>query len=92
MEPVFVGGIGVAAFAAGLFFFRFWRQTRDRFFLCFALAFWIEGAHRVTIYWIAGPEADPLHYLPRLLAYGLILVAIVEKNRAGTRARRKDEK
>ena len=84
MEGIFVGGIAVAAFAAGLFFFRFWRATRDRFFLFFALAFWIEGAHRLAIYQVVGPEASPVHYLPRLVAYGLILWAIIDKNR-GTR-------
>lgn len=90
MEGILVGGIAIAAFAAGLFFFRFWRQTRDRFFLFFAIAFWIEGAHRLVIFEIAGPEASPLHDLPRLLAYGLILYAIVDKNRASQRPARED--
>ena len=90
MEGILVGGIAVAALAAGLFFFRFWRQTRDRFFLFFAIAFWIEGAHRLVIFELAGPEASPLHYLPRLLAYGLILFAIFDKNRAGQPPLRKD--
>lgn len=33
------GAIALASLLVGLFFFRFWRQTRDRFFLYFALAF-----------------------------------------------------
>ncbi len=82
MNEMIIGGIAVASLTAGLFFFRFWRATRDRFFLLFALAFWIEGGHRVFIYqWIGHDEASPLYYLIRLLAYGLIIAAIVDKNR-----------
>ena len=82
MNEILIGGIAAAALIAGLFFFRFWRSTRDRFFLLFALAFWIEGAHRIFIYAFAGSdEASPLYYVVRLVAYGLIIAAIVDKNR-----------
>lgn len=82
MNEILIGGIAVAALVAGLFFLRFWRSTGDRFFLLFALAFWIEGAHRVFIYqWAGFNEASALSYVPRLVAYGLIIVAIVDKNR-----------
>jgi hypothetical protein len=65
-----------------MFFFRFWRHSHDRFFLLFAIAFWIEGAHRVFVYqWAGADEASPLYYLVRLVAYGLIIAAIVDKNR-----------
>jgi hypothetical protein len=77
-----IGGIATASLVAGLFFLRFWKASRDRFFLLFAMAFWLEGAHRVAIYhWVGPDEASPLYYLPRLVAYGLIIVAIVDKNR-----------
>ena len=82
INAVLAGGIAVAALAAGLFFLRFWRTTRDRFFLFFALAFWIEGGHRLALYqWLGQDEGSPYYYLPRLLAYGLIIAAIVDKNR-----------
>lgn len=82
MNEILIGGIAASALIAGLFFFRFWRTTRDRFFLLFALAFWIEGGHRVFIYAFAGrDEASPLYYVVRLVAYGLIIAAIVDKNR-----------
>lgn len=81
MEGILVGGIAIAELAVALFFLRFWRETRDRFFLFFALAFTIEGIHRLAVYQLVGPEVSPEHYLPRLLAYGLIIVAIVDKNR-----------
>jgi hypothetical protein len=78
-----IGALAAASFTVGLFFLRFWRATRDRFFLLFALAFWIEGAHRVVAYqWFGSDEGTPLHYLVRLIAYGLIIAAIIDKNRS----------
>lgn len=82
MNEMLIGGIATASFVAGLFFLRFWRASRDRFFLLFATAFWLEGAHRIVLYhWVGPDEASPLYYLPRLVAYALIIVAIVDKNR-----------
>jgi len=82
MNEMLLGGIAVAAFVCGLYFLRFWRATGDRFFLLFAIAFWIEGWHRVLVYpWAGGDEAAPAHYLVRLVAYALIIVAILDKNR-----------
>ena len=82
MNEILIGGIATASFIAGLFFLRFWRASGDRFFLLFATAFWLEGAHRMVIYhWVGPDEASPLYYLPRLAAYLLIIVAIVDKNR-----------
>lgn len=81
MNATLVGAIAVASLVAGLYFLRFWRATGDRFFLMFALSFWIEGAHRLFIYHWLPDEASPLHYVVRLVAYGLIIAAIVDKNR-----------
>ena len=82
MEEILIGGIAVAALIAGVFFLRFWKSSGDRFFLMFAVAFWIEGAHRIFIYaWAGRDEASPLYYIVRLIAYGLIIAAIVDKNR-----------
>ena len=76
---------GVAAtgsLVAALFFLRFWIRTRDSFFLFFSAAFLIEGLSRVPLaIERAGDETEPLYYLPRLLAYGLIVLAVVLKNR-----------
>jgi zinc transporter ZupT len=75
------GAIAMASIIIALFFLRFWRSTRDRFFMYFALSFAIEGAHRVVSALLFQENEDsPLHYLVRLLAYGLILWAILEKN------------
>ena len=91
MEGLLVGGIATASLIAGLFFLRFWRSTGDRFFLFFAVSFWIEGGQRFFVFHLIGPdEASPLYYLPRLVAYGLIIVAIVDKNRKSSRPARED--
>jgi zinc transporter ZupT len=81
MTNILTGAIAMASTVIALFFLRFWRNTRDRFFLYFALSFGIEGAHRVySALTYQDSEDSPLHYLIRLLAYGLILWAILEKN------------
>jgi zinc transporter ZupT len=81
MMEMLYGAISMASLTIALFFLRFWRSTGDRFFLYFALSFFIEGLHRVysAVLNEAG-EDSPTHYLIRVLAYGLILWAIVEKN------------
>lgn len=82
MDAMLVGAIATGSVVAALFFLRFWRATRDRFFLFFALSFLIEGANRVVIYESVGLTEDaPGYYLVRLVAYGLIIAAIVDKNR-----------
>lgn len=82
MNQMLMGGIAVGWLVAGLFFFRFWRHTHDRFFLYFALSFWIEALNRVALGLLAGSsENDPVFYGIRLISYGLILLAIWQKNR-----------
>lgn len=82
MNDFLLGAIAMASMVAGLFFLKFWRSTRDRFFLFFALSFFIEGANRMALGpAVQTPDEMPEYYLVRLLSYGLILVAIFDKNR-----------
>jgi uncharacterized membrane protein HdeD (DUF308 family) len=91
MNDLFAGAIAMASFIIALFFLRFWRDSRDRFFLYFALSFGIEGVHRiVSALSYDDNEDSPLHYLVRLLAYGLILWAILEKNLPARGGRKED--
>jgi hypothetical protein len=77
-----IGAIAALSFVIGSFFMRFWRVTRDRFFLLFGLSFWIEAANRVLLSMLPAWREDmPAYYLLRLLAYALILYAIIDKNR-----------
>ena len=86
MNEILVGAIAAGCITASLFFFRFWRSTRDRFFLLFALSFLIEGVNRVVLYESVGLSEDaPIYYIIRLVAYGPILAAIIDKNRGPRR-------
>lgn len=80
-----VTGATVMGYAvAGLFFLRFWRQTRDRLFLIFAVSFWLLGLQRLALSLTSQLiESDTGFYLVRLFAFLLILGAIVDKNRSG---------
>ena len=83
MDLMLLGGISVASLIAGLYFLRFWRTTGDRFFLFFAVSFFVEGVNRAALGLTGQPnEATPFFYLVRLLSFTLILIAILDKNRA----------
>jgi hypothetical protein len=76
------GAIIMGYLVVGLFFLRFWRQTRDRLFLIFAVAFWMLGTQRAALALDRTlQEAHTSLYLLRLFAFLLILLAIVDKNR-----------
>jgi len=82
MQQMLMGAIAAGWMVAGLFFFRFWRRTQDRFFLWFALSFWLEAGNRVALGLRDGfAEDSPMLYGVRVVAYGLILLAIWQKNR-----------
>ncbi|HEX9720538.1 MAG TPA: DUF5985 family protein [Ramlibacter sp.] len=82
MNQMLMGAIAVASLLASLFFLRFWRHTRDRFFLYFALSFAIEGFNRLVMGLLdATREDNPVFYSVRIVAYGLIVAAIWQKNR-----------
>jgi hypothetical protein len=77
------GAIVMGYGVAGLFFLRFWRETRDRLFVIFAGAFWILGLQRLALAFSHNMvEDDTGLYLVRLFAFLLILGAIVDKNRS----------
>lgn len=80
-----VSGLLVMGYAvAGLFFLRFWRETRDRLFGIFAGAFWLLGVQRLLLALFQDPDNEQVWlYGIRLLAFVLILVAIIDKNRGG---------
>ncbi len=79
---VLTGGVAMASFVATLFFLRFWRQTRDGFFLYFAIAFAIDAASRFVFGLVhVSDETEPFYFVPRLITFSLIILAIILKNR-----------
>jgi hypothetical protein len=77
------GAIAMGYAVAGLFFLRFWSETRDRLFLIFTGAFWLLGLQRLALAFSRDMvEEHTGLYLIRLFAFVLILGAIVDKNRS----------
>jgi len=74
------GAIAMGMATAALFFLRFWRESRDRLFVFFALAFFILAFNRVLPLLAGLSTTSLIPYLVRLLAFGIILAAIVDKN------------
>jgi hypothetical protein len=86
MNNFLLGAVALGSLVAASFFLRFWFQTRDRLFSMFALAFAVDAVMRVFLAVAPVPnEQEPFFYLGRLLTFGLILFAIVDKNRGGGR-------
>ena len=82
LNHLLLGAIAMATTLVGLIFLRHWQDSRDRFFLFFALSFFLEGGNRVALAFSLAPhEGIPWHYLVRLAAYVLIILAILDKNR-----------
>jgi hypothetical protein len=78
----FLSGAVTMGFAVGaLFFLRFWRKSRERLFLVFAIAFSLLALNQALI---AGldvvNEAYSWIYAIRVLAFILIIGAIIDKN------------
>ncbi len=82
-DQMLMGAIAAGWTVAGLFFLRFWRHTRDRFFLWFAFSFWLEAINRIGLGLLADSanEGSAVFYVIRLVAYAFILLAIWQKNR-----------
>jgi uncharacterized membrane protein HdeD (DUF308 family) len=83
VEGFLLGVIATCSYVAALCFLRFWRDTRDSLFLAFAASFAIEGTNRVFVLFVSQPnEGAAFTYLVRVLAFLLILAAILRKNYA----------
>lgn len=79
----FLAGIATCgAWGIAAFFFRFWTDTRDRFFALFSAAFLILSINWLLVAILKPPsESRPFFYLLRLAAFGLIILAVWDKNR-----------
>jgi hypothetical protein len=76
------GATSMACMALSVFFLRFWRRSRDRLFAMFSLAFLVFALNRALLVALdAGAEAEAVIYGGRAIAFGLILLAILDKNR-----------
>jgi hypothetical protein len=80
------GAVTMGYVIAAVFFLRFWRRTADRFFCAFAVAFVLLALNQALAQWLgAADERVGYTYLLRVLAFLLILAAIVDKNLSSRR-------
>jgi drug/metabolite transporter superfamily protein YnfA len=77
------GATMAAALVIALLFFRYWRQSHDRLFLMFALGFLVFSVSRLILAFLEEDDEGRVYvYGLRLVAFLLILAAIVDKNRS----------
>ena len=86
MSQFLWGALAMACVTAGLLFLRFWDLSRERLFMFFALAFLVFAINWISLA-VVNPSEETRHYfhLLRLLAFGLIIVGIIDKNRRAPR-------
>ena len=83
MAEMISGALVMGYVVAGLHFLKFWRRSADRLFLLFAWAFGLLAVQRAALTILAGePETHLYLYAARLLAFLVIIYAIIDKNRA----------
>jgi hypothetical protein len=90
MDQILTGMYVMGYAIGGLFFLRFWRVTKDRLFLLFAIAFWILGLQRLLLGITTQGDEDHVYlYSIRLVGFLVILWAIIDKNLQARRSSRK---
>ncbi len=75
------GATMMADVGIALFFLQYWKETQERLFIYFAIAFFTMSLSQVVVLFV-GDAADfaPFAYLMRAAAFVLIIVGIIEKN------------
>jgi hypothetical protein len=82
MHPFLNGLSAGGSFVAGVLFLRFWRDSHERLFLWFGLAFWMFAVNWTAISVLPSvDESRYLYFVPRLTGFVLILIAIIDRNR-----------
>jgi hypothetical protein len=81
MIGAFYGAAAMGCATVAIIFLRYWRSSRDRLFVMFSGAFWILAAHyAIVASQVVGVEWRPYVFGIRLIAFTLLIFAIVEKN------------
>ncbi len=91
MSLLLWGACAALSGVAGIFFWKFYLDARDRLFAMFAVAFWVLAVHWAAL-GIVNPATEERHYfyVLRLLAFLLIVADIVDKNHGSLRSRRRE--
>jgi hypothetical protein len=76
------GAVTMGYLAAALFFAKFWRKTRDSLFVMFSIAFALLALEQVILAWVGSEREEFTYvYLIRFVAFSIIALAIINKNR-----------
>ena len=81
MGDFFSGMIAMGFLVAALFFFRFWRRTKDWLFVAFGIAFLMFALNQTLVALADIPrEERSWIYLLRLAGFVMLAAAIIGKN------------
>ena len=84
MEAFLLGVNSTAFLTAAMFFFVYWRRSRDSLFLCFAIAFAMEAFNDASLLDAPHPNnASRWFFIIRLVSFLIILGGILKKNYGG---------
>jgi hypothetical protein len=82
MNQFLWGSLSTLAVVAAAFFWKFWCRTRDPLFVAFAAGFAMLALHWLTLgLFNPSSETRQYWYVPRFLAFALILWGVIRKNR-----------
>ncbi|HKQ49486.1 MAG TPA: DUF5985 family protein [Phycisphaerae bacterium] len=81
MQEFTYGALVMASAIISLFFLRYWRRSRDTLFIYFSAAFLALGLNWLALAFADRDEPQTSLYIMRLLAFGLIVIGIWNKNR-----------
>jgi len=82
LNDFLAGAVVYCFFVCALLFLRSWRRTHDGLLFVFALAFGLLGTGQALLALANLPTEERYSiFLLRLAAFGLILLAILQKNR-----------
>jgi hypothetical protein len=79
LNDFLLGAVVMASLSVALFFLRYWRATKERLFVLFSLAFCLLAANWALVS-LGGPLGPHAH-LFRFLAFVVIALAVIDKNR-----------
>ena len=80
-EAFLLGVIATAFLTTAMFFFVYWRRSRDVLFLSFAISFAMEAFNDASLLGSTHPnDASRWYYFIRLLSFLIILAGILKKN------------
>jgi len=81
LNAALYGALAAMSSVAALFFLRYWRTTGDRFFVFIATSFVALAVNWGSLAGRLSEEHAAYFYLPRLGAFVLRLIGIIDKNR-----------